>query len=119
MIYSQTLGETYICFYFHFTVLQIIVLIIFVNASVKPSNSLAHVVAKLAVVKMHRVFVANPKEGLKPLGVVSISDLLRHIFNMGVVTTTKGPALRTDGSPSLRPKGSDIVKGMKSMKPLS
>mmetsp|Transcript_17417 Transcript_17417/g.28369 ORF Transcript_17417/g.28369 Transcript_17417/m.28369 type:complete len:379 (-) Transcript_17417:108-1244(-) len=89
------------------------------NVSVKPSNSLAHVVAKLAVVKMHRVFVANPKEGLRPLGVISISDLLRHIFNMNAVTTTKRPTVRVDGSPSLRPKGSDLVKGMKSMKPLS
>mmetsp|Transcript_14319 Transcript_14319/g.21752 ORF Transcript_14319/g.21752 Transcript_14319/m.21752 type:complete len:206 (-) Transcript_14319:197-814(-) len=49
------------------------------NVSVKPKDTIAHVLNKLAVVKMHRVFVADPKNGLRPVAVVSISDVLKHI----------------------------------------
>jgi len=50
------------------------------NVSVKPSDTLAHVIEKIAVIHMHRVFVADPKAGLRPQAVISISDVLRHIF---------------------------------------
>jgi len=87
------------------------------NVSVKPSDNLVHVISKLAVVRMHRVFVADPKAGLRPTAVVSISDLLKHIFGMASSSMTRSaPSLRPDGSPSLKPRKEKAhVKPMKSM----
>jgi len=83
--------------------------------SVKPTDALAHVISKLAVVRMHRVFVADPKTGLRPTAVISISDLLKHIFGMEPSQATRSaPSMRVDGSPSLKPrKEKSAVKPMK------
>mmetsp|Transcript_32761 Transcript_32761/g.52744 ORF Transcript_32761/g.52744 Transcript_32761/m.52744 type:complete len:190 (+) Transcript_32761:462-1031(+) len=49
------------------------------NVSVKPKDTIATVIEKLAVVKMHRVFVAETATALRPTGVVSISDVLKEV----------------------------------------
>jgi len=93
------------------------------NVSVKPTDTLAHVVAKLAVVRMHRVFVADPKTGLKPTSVISISDLVRHFVAQEKCETMikeKSPSVRKDGSPSLRPRRDPMKKQqIESLGPLS
>lgn len=72
--------------------------------SVKPTDTLAYVIAKLAVVRMHRVFVAEPTAGLKPVAVISISDLLRHFVGIKNSNNVSKATHDVERATSLRPK---------------
>lgn len=47
--------------------------------TVSSTDSLGHVVNKLCSTKVHRLWVADDNSGYKPMAVVSITDILRHI----------------------------------------
>jgi len=48
--------------------------------SCSPHDNLSTVIGKLSVTKVHRIFVADDKAGYRPVAVVSITDILRHII---------------------------------------
>jgi len=50
--------------------------------AVASHDSLRVVINKLVATRVHRVFVANDEHGYKPVRVISITDILRHIVAM-------------------------------------
>lgn len=49
---------------------------------VKPSDTLAHVLGKLAAAKVHRLFVVDNK---RATSVVSLTDIIRYIYMVSLV----------------------------------
>jgi len=45
-------------------------------------DTLGTVIAKLAVTKIHRIFVADDISGYRPSAVISITDIMRHIIKL-------------------------------------
>lgn len=62
------------------------------NASVRSNATLAHIIAKIAVLHQHRAFVADANKGLRPAAVVSISDILTELSGIGPIPS-KSPRL--------------------------